>query len=113
MNDPKWFLFFSELWWLFILVLSGIIIGWNLSDWIHKSFVDDYTMSSWQLLKRKINSSITGGLIPVFIYLFVQFLIAISNEQNSSNNSSAISDKQIEQNSSDNSSAISDKQNNY
>jgi hypothetical protein len=82
-----------EFWWVFIL--SGIIIGWNLSDWIHKSFVDDYTMSSWQLLKRKINSSIMGGLIPVFIFLFLLFLFA-NNEQNKSDKPSAIDDKSNE-----------------
>ena len=111
MNDfNSWFIFFMEFWWVF--VLPGMIIGWILSDWIHKSFVDDYTMSSWQLLKRKINSSITGGLIPVIIYLFVQFLIAIGNEQSSSDNVSVIDDKSNksnEQSSSDNLSAGDDK----
>ena len=110
MNDfNSWFIFFMEFWWVF--VLPGMIIGWILSDWIHKSFVDDYTMSSWQLLKRKINSSITGGLIPVIIYLFVQFLIAIGNEQSSSDNVSVIDDKSNEQSSSDNVSVIDDKSN--
>lgn len=44
--------------------------GWKLSDYFQKSAVDDYIMSDWQLLKRKLSFAF-GAFLLTLLGLFI------------------------------------------
>lgn len=58
-----------------LLIVGAVIggfIGWKISDWLHRSVIDDYVMSPWELLKRKLSSmaaGVVGGSVIVVLLI--------------------------------------------
>ncbi len=55
---------------LFALSIIAGWAGWKLSDYFQKSAVDDYIMSDWQLLKRKLSFAF-GAFLLTLLGLFI------------------------------------------